>query len=395
MTRLAILADTQHFRKNDDLYVLTRVAAQLDQLGSLFECAETCAPLHAGPPPPAFEPYLRGRVALRPLRASGGASLSAKVRLLGRAATWVMPLLQTARRADFVHFRCPCNVALVALLVVPSSIPWYALYAGTWHAYEDEPWSYRLQRHLLSKRRNGIVTVYATPDAITADHIVPFFSPTHTDDEMAAEMAAAGSKLDGLATGKAPSPFRVVAVGHLTANKNHATAIKAVAAARRAGLDVELDIAGGGELLDDLKRLVEQLSLSGAVRLHGVLPRDAVGDLLRGGHATVLLSRTEGFPKAVMEGMAAGAPPILSQFPLAAAMTGEGARGVVVDGRDADAVAEALCALAADPDRLARMARSAQAYAAEHSLDAFRLHLANLFQDRWPHLFSEVTPSGR
>lgn len=394
MTRLAILANTRHHQKNGDLYVLSRVAAQLDQLGSLFDEAEACVPLYDGPLPSNFEPYLRGRTTLTPLRPAGGPSLRAKAQLVARALAWVPPLRHVARRADLVHLRCPCNVALIALLLLPRGVPWYGMYAGTWEGYEGEPWSYRLQRWLLIRRGDGIVTAYVAPGHPHPEHVVPFFSPTHTEAELAAETERTAAKLAALAGGIRPNPFRAVSVGHLTANKNHGTTIRALADARRAGLDVELDIAGDGGLRQELENLVDGLALSGVVRLHGILPREKVLDLYRAAHVNILLSYAEGFPKVIMEGMAAGAPALLSRFPLSASLTGEGERGLVLDGRDPSAVASALVDLAGDPQRLAAMGRAAQAYATRYSLESFRGQLERLFSERWPNLFTEAPRSG-
>src|SRR5262249_43851059 len=152
------------------------------------------------------------------------------------------------RGADLVHIRCPCNVALVALLVVRPDRPWYAMYAGSWDSYPGEPWSYRLQRWLLRRRRNGVVTAYVAGHSGSAHHVVPFYSPTHTIAELAADAAAARVKIAALSSGRAPNPLRLISVGHLTANKNHETAIRAVALARNGGCAVELDVLGDGEL---------------------------------------------------------------------------------------------------------------------------------------------------
>lgn len=395
MTVLGILADTTHVRAGGDLYIPTRVAAQLDRLGALFDGVVACAPLVGGEPPADFGPYLRGRVRLDELREAGGPALADKARVLVRAIGWVPALRRTARAADLVHFRCPCNVTLVALLVVPRSKPWYAMYAGSWVRYAGEPWSYRLQRWLLRRRRNGVVTAYVPTASVAngtgeSDHVVPFYSPTHTRSELVDDAAAARPKVDALLAGLRPSPLRAVCVGYLSPHKNHAIAIHAVMEARRQGCDVELDVAGDGQARDQLRRLVDRLGAGDAVRLHGMLPHDEVRRLNRDAHVTILLSSVEGQPKAVLEGMAAGAVPVLSPFALALDITGRGSRGVVVDPPDAATAAAALIALAGDPIRLGRMAAECLRYTARYSLEAFEEDLAALLTRRWPDLFSSA-----
>lgn len=389
MTRLAILADTRHFRSGKDLYVLSRVAAQLDQLGSLFDDAIACVPVYPGAPPANFEPYLRNRVTAVPLKPGGGTTIKDKLALGIRAVTWIPRLRRVARKAGFAHFRCPCNVALVALLVVPSSIPWYAMYAGSWEGYAGEPWSYRLQRWLLRRRRNGVVTAYMAHADAALPHVVPFFSPTHTAEELAEEASAVRPTIDSLLKGHMPSPLKAVSVGHLTENKNHATTIRAVALARGWGAEIELDVAGAGGLFDDLRTLADNLGLGAAARLHGLLSRDALRRLYRQAHVNVLVSRTEGYPKVILEGMAAGAVPVVARFAMAPELTGYGTRGVTVDSDDVEDLARALVSLAKDPRRLGTMAEACLTYADAHSLDAFGDELARIFAERWPETFAQ------
>jgi len=54
-------------------------------------------------------------------------------------------------QADYIHLRCPGNMGLEALvqMLFPNK-PKTAKYAGNWNPKSKQPWSYRLQKWILS-----------------------------------------------------------------------------------------------------------------------------------------------------------------------------------------------------------------------------------------------------
>jgi glycosyltransferase involved in cell wall biosynthesis len=384
--RLAVLADTTHHCDGEgQLYAKRAVAAQLDIWAALFEEVELCAPLWAGPPPPEFAPYAADNITLRPLPLGGGPSWWAKARLAPLSLCWWRAIRQVLSRVEAVHIRCPCNIGGIALIATRrAGIHRYAMYAGNWYGYPGEPWSYRLQRWLLRRWFHGVVTVYADPGDLPEPHLVPFFSPSVTGRQWEREAEATTAKVAAMeAAGWALTPIRLVSVGTLTENKNHGVVLQAVARLRGAGMNVELDIAGDGPLLDDLRQACRDLQLDGAVRLHGNCDGDTLWGLYRAAHLNILISKTEGYPKVVLEGMVAGVVPVVSDFPVARSLVGSGERGVVVDGRGAAALAACIDRVVADPAGLATMARACREFSRSRTLEAFEDALRKLLRERW------------
>lgn len=111
----------------------------------------------------------------------------------------------------------------------------------------------------------------------------------------------------------APQPAKFVFLGRLTAKKAPMDAVRAVQILNRDhGVEAYLDIVGDGPLRDEVREGVEQAGLSSRVRLHGAIPREYVGSLLRNATAMVLPSviaadgDCEGTPVALMEAQAMG-----------------------------------------------------------------------------------------
>lgn len=114
----------------------------------------------------------------------------------------------------------------------------------------------------------------------------------------------------------APVPFRVVASGRLTHEKDHITLIKAVARCRHAR-DIQLTIAGTGPLLHYL-RLRARLLLGRAANI-GFHPNAAMPELLRSCDLLVHPSIVDIESLSVIEGMASGLVPVIASAELSAA----------------------------------------------------------------------------
>jgi len=109
-----------------------------------------------------------------------------------------------------------------------------------------------------------------------------------------------------------------------------------------------------------VRRLVDRQGLTDRVRFAGRLPDDELAATLRESHAIAVPSRYEGFGIVYLEGMAFGLPAIASRAGGASDVVTDGETGHLVDPDDPGGVADALDALASDPERLAGMSRAAR-----------------------------------
>ncbi|WP_188754875.1 glycosyltransferase [Microbacterium album] len=162
------------------------------------------------------------------------------------------------------------------------------------------------------------------------------------------------------------TPLRVLAVGRLVEKKGFAVLIDAMAALRDEGVDAVLDIAGGGELADDLAARRTGLGLEERVRLLGPLPQDEIALLLR--EADVFAApcvvaqdgNADGLPTVLLEAMATGVPCVATAVTGIPEVVIPGETGLLCRPGDADSLTGALGAFArgqADGVRMAAAAR--------------------------------------
>jgi glycosyltransferase involved in cell wall biosynthesis len=104
--------------------------------------------------------------------------------------------------------------------------------------------------------------------------------------------------------------FRLVTIGTLaTRTKGVDLLCRAVARLRAEGLDVCLDVIGGGVAIEELKALADDLGVSSAVRFLGHLNDAAeIREFLDTADVYVSASRAEGLPRATIEAMARALP---------------------------------------------------------------------------------------
>ncbi|CAN5738965.1 hypothetical protein BH24ACT4_BH24ACT4_01280 [soil metagenome] len=383
--RLAIIGDTQHYHDAEGrLCALEPVVAQLDRWADLVDELVICAPLDPGPPPVGFAPYGTPHVRIEPLRRAGGNTLLAKLGMIRHLVPWARATRRVARQVDAVHLRCPCNIGLVAILSTWRAVEHsYALYAGVWRSYAGEPRFFALQRRLLATRWfGGPVSVYSSPDP-QRPHLEPFFSPSFSADDWADAAPGVASKLERLSDPSHSGPWRAVVVGRLTPNKNQQASVRAVAAARDAGVDLVLDVIGDGPQRAALEALSRELGIEDAVRFLGSLEHGAVLESFAHADLHLLTTRQEGYGKVLLEGMVHATVPIFSESPVAAEISGGGSRGVVVDPADVEAMAEAIVALVGDRERWTSMSIDARAFAATVTLDAFEDQVADVLARQW------------
>ncbi len=139
--------------------------------------------------------------------------------------------------------------------------------------------------------------------------------------------------------------FTAVFVGRLHRVKN----VEVLLDAMTCTPDVELVIAGDGDLRARLEERAAELGVASRVRFFGM--RDDVPDILKACDAFVLPSHGEGMSNALIEAMACGLPCLVATAVGGAAELVGTTAGITLPADDADAWAAALGRLAADRER--------------------------------------------
>ena len=201
------------------------------------------------------------------------------------------------------------------------------------------------------------------------------FATHYSDVELAADIFEDGRRRPT----SGPRPPTVVFVGAVDQlYKAPDVLLRSVALVIAAGLELELDLVGGGRQLPTLLALAEELGVTNRVRLHGELPSgEPVRQLLRAADLFVLPSRTEGLPRAMIEAMAAGLPCIGSTVGGIPELL---APEDLVPPDDPQALADAIRAVLSDPDRMAAMSTRNRRKAEEFRADVLESRRVQMYR---------------
>jgi glycosyltransferase involved in cell wall biosynthesis len=140
------------------------------------------------------------------------------------------------------------------------------------------------------------------------------------------------------------SPPRIVSVARFEAPKDQATLLAALA--RLADLDWQLDLVGDGPTEAAHRALARRLGIAERVRFLGYQPD--VAAILAGAQIFALSSRSEAFPRSVLEAMRAGLPVVASDAGGVSEAVENGVTGALVPRCDAASFSEALRRLIRD-----------------------------------------------
>jgi glycosyltransferase involved in cell wall biosynthesis len=174
----------------------------------------------------------------------------------------------------------------------------------------------------------------------------------------------------------------VLWVGHLDANKDPLTVLDGISAAARGlpGLRLHCCFGTAPLLLRVQERIAGDPQLRERVELLGRVPHEQVEQLMRAADMFVLGSHREGSGYSLIEALACGLPPVVTDIPSFRALTGAQAVGRLWPCGDSHALCAALLSLAAGGGADTRRAVRAH-FDRELSFDALGMKLAAMYRD--------------
>jgi glycosyltransferase involved in cell wall biosynthesis len=168
-----------------------------------------------------------------------------------------------------------------------------------------------------------------------------------------------------------PATPRLVCVGRLCEQKGQLLLLRAVHCLREQGTQVQLVLAGDGEMRPEIEALIAELDIADHVRITGWIGGPTVRQEILEARALVLPSFAEGLPVVLMEAMALGRPVISTYVAGIPELVIDGQTGWLIPAGDVQALSTAMkAALTLDDQRLVAMGSRARERAlARHSID--------------------------
>ena len=313
-------------------------------------------------------------------------------------------------QADHIHLRCPGNMGLIGALVqmlFPNK-PKTAKYAGNWDPKSKQPWSYRLQKWVLSNAfltRNMQVLVYGEWEGSTKN-IKPFFTATYSESEiqnsefriqnklsLQSESITTESDFDFAQSDKKDNnslslraesrtnenQFKFLFIGTLSPGKQPLYAIQLVEELYKKGRKVTLELYGEGVLRKELELYIAQNKLEPIVTLKGNQSKESVLKAYQTSRFLILPSKSEGWPKVVAEAMFWGCVPIASPVSCVSYMMGNGSRGIVLQ-EELNQDVNQIKTVINNQELYQKMASEGQSWSRQFTTDKFETEIKRLLR---------------
>lgn len=264
---------------------------------------------------------------------------------------------------NHIHLRCPGNIGLLGCFVqifFPNK-PKTAKYAGNWDPKSKQPFTYRLQKKILSNTfltKKMKVLVYGNWPKQTKN-IYPFFTASYKKNE-----------IEVLNEKKILSTLKLIFVGGLTEGKQPLLSVKTTHKLLKKGYDVTLDIYGDGVKRNELEDYINKHKLEKKIILHGNKEKEVVKEAFQQAHFLIFVSKSEGWPKVVAEAMFWGCLPITSKVSCVPYMLGNNTRGQVVESRVTNIVS-AIEKYCKDKEMYSNHQQNAKNWSQSYTLDKF------------------------
>jgi L-malate glycosyltransferase len=176
---------------------------------------------------------------------------------------------------------------------------------------------------------------------------------------------------------------QIISTRHLEDLYDVETLVRAVPLIRRQVADVQVVICGDGPLRHQLRRLADELVGSAVIVFRGALPFSDLALELRQADIYVSTSRHDGLSLSLLEAMAVGVYPVVTDIPANRQLIVDGRNGFLVPCGDAEALAQRIL----DSWKLSELRRSAaQLNRAYVEREADRRIILGRFESRYREL---------
>lgn len=284
--------------------------------------------------------------------------------LIGRSAarqTRAMAALLRKGRFDVVHAHDCYTNFLVTIAGRLAGVP-LVVASKRWskHLYPQHAWTNRLAfraAHLVAANSKAVAETVHRDEWIPRGriHVTPnFLEPSSFEVPPADARRAVRTSLG---YGDEHVVFAILA--QLRVEKDHPLLLRSFERVAREQPNARLLVVGDGPERARIEALIESASLGAFVQMtgHSATPRP----LLAAADVSVLTSQHEGFPNALMEGMAVGRPVVATAAGGVVDAVSEGETGLLSPVGDAEALASNMIRLAADETLRRRFGAAARA----------------------------------
>ncbi|RTY85549.1 glycosyltransferase [Flavobacterium sp. RSP15] len=322
--KFVIITHVPHSKVNNLYYAYAPYVREMNVWGNHVTQVVIVAPFFLGKATAIDSSYQHQNIHFIPVPSFDLLSIQAILLTLFKLPGLLWVLFKAMKSADHIHLRCPGNIGLLGCFVqiLFPNTPKTAKYAGNWDPESKQPWTYELQRWILSNTfltRNMQVLVYGEWKG-SSGNIKPFFTATYSEKD---KLAVVPKVLQGVVD--------FVFAGTLVHGKHPLYAVQLIENLHQKGYLVRLRLYGEGVQRKVLEEYVVGHQLESIVFLKGNQSKETLQKAYQDSHFIVLPSESEGWPKVIAEGLFWGCVPLATAVSCVPFMLDYGDRGILLE----------------------------------------------------------------
>jgi len=281
--------------------------------------------------------------------------------------------------ADAVHTPIPSDMGTLGMVLAKlKNKPLFVRYCGNWLVQRTR--AMKFWKWFMEKYAGGKNVMLATG--------LQYGAPSKKNPNIKWIFSSSLSRLEminlkrGLPRLDIKDP-RLIIVCRIEERKGVDKVIMAVNLIKDNYPTIHLDVVGKGQELEKLRNMVNELNLYKNVTFHGKLNHENVLNTLKGAHIFCYpTTASEGFPKVVLESLAAGLPVFGTPVSAIKALL-KGGGGVVLEDAKPETLAWELKNLLLHPEKYILMQQEALNTAMGFSLEDWRDTIKLYLQNAW------------
>ena len=175
-----------------------------------------------------------------------------------------------------------------------------------------------------------------------------------------------------------PGDFVIGSVGNFVPHKDFETLIKAFKLVYDEKKNVKLLLVGNGELLNDMKKLSEELNISGSVIFTGYA--DNVGELMNIMDLYAATSQEEGLNTSVIEAMMHGLPVVATKAGGLPELVVDNYNGYLCDVKDYTGISKKILFLISEKKKSEKFSENALSHSKGFGMESMLKNYLNLYR---------------
>ncbi len=280
---------------------------------------------------------------------------------------YYLPLfIKLTLKTDFIHPIIPGDVGTVGIFMSHlTGKPMLLRYSGNWYKTKtlaEKMWKKYMEKY-ASPKRIILATGGGKKPPSTNKNIYWIFSTSISETEILSKPR----KNYGLLQKKT----NLIHIGRQTESKGTDLIIRSIKELSKK-YKISLQVIGDGDFLPYLKNLAKKLQIENHILFTGKLTHEEIIKELRKTDILVFPSKTEGFPKVVMEAMSQGNVVISTGVSVLKDLIPESHAGFILEERSPEEITKHVEYLINHPNKFVEMAAHAIEFSKNYTLEQWR-----------------------